>query len=125
MYVTSRPVGRRGGGGASAPPFWRQKTFLSVSFFRKLIVHENLYLKLFCSSKIVDFRAIFAKNSAVQPYFFHYFHIFMISPPLFTNASCGPGCCIKLTYNERNSCTVMSIIFYVYLLPLSYYKMFR
>ena len=45
------------------------KTFLFVSFFRKLIVHENLYFKLFCSSKIVNFKAVFAKFIAVQGIF--------------------------------------------------------
>ena len=57
--------------------------FLSVSFFRKLIVHENLYLKLFCSSKIVDFRALFAKFSAPQAYFTWVVpHIWNLAPPI-------------------------------------------
>ena len=62
-----RPVGR-GGGVRPSPFFGDRSNFLSVSFSWKLIVHENLYLKLFCSSKIVDFRAIFAKLSAAQAY---------------------------------------------------------
>ena len=77
-------------GGICPPPFWKQKAFLSVSFFRKLIVHENLYLKLFCSSKIVDFRAIFVKNSAAQAYFSLLIpNIQNLAPP-FSNASYGP-----------------------------------
>jgi len=41
----------------------------SVSFLRKLIVHRFLCLKLFCSSKIVDFRDYFVKFVAMQPFF--------------------------------------------------------
>ena len=85
-----------GGEGAVRALFWRQKTFLFVSIFRKLIVHENLYLKLFCSSKIVDFRAVFSKFSAVQPYFLSLLpHIYDLAP-LFSNASCGPGCWLPM-----------------------------
>ena len=81
LPVVIRPAGR---GGASPPPFWGQIKFLSVSFFRKLIVHENLYLKLFCSSKIVDFRALFAKFSAPQAYFTWVLpHIWNLAPPFF------------------------------------------
>ena len=48
---------------------WDQKRFFPVSFFRKLIVHKFLCLKLFCSSKIVDFRAYFVKISVAQAFF--------------------------------------------------------
>ena len=54
---------------SAPPPFWRQRIFFSVSFFRKLIIHRFLFLKLFCSSKIVNFRAFFVKFSAAQTFF--------------------------------------------------------
>ena len=56
---------RKGRGARGQPPipFWRQKRFLSVSFVRKLIVHEYLNLKLFGSSKMVDYSVIFATFS--------------------------------------------------------------
>ena len=73
-----------GGRGGRPPPFRRMKTFLYVSLFRKLIIHENLSLKLFCSSKIVDFRVVFSKISAAQPYFLVLLpHIYDLSPPIF------------------------------------------
>ena len=56
-------------GRPATPPFWGQKIFFPVSFFRKLIVHRFLCLKLFCSSKIVDFRAYFVKISVAQAFF--------------------------------------------------------
>ena len=54
------------GDGGGRPPFWGQKRFYPVSLFWKLIKLELLYLKVFCSSKIVDFTPIFLKISAAQ-----------------------------------------------------------
>ena len=72
------------------PPSWDQKIFSPVPFFRKLILHRFLCLKLFCSSKIVDFRAYFVKFSAPQTFFpFGFPHFYNLAPP-FSNARCDP-----------------------------------
>ena len=65
---------------------WDQKRFFPVSFFRKLIVHKFLCLKLFCSSKIVDFRAYFVKISVAQAFFTfglpHFYNLIPLLAPL-------------------------------------------
>ena len=69
--VCLRNNGREERGGSSAPPFWGQEIFFPLAFFGKLIVHKILCLKLFCSSKTADFRAIFAKFSAAHAFLNH------------------------------------------------------
>ena len=94
--------------------FWGQKTFFPVSFFRKLIVHRFLCLKLFCSSKIVDFRAYFAKFSAAQAFLtFGLPHFYNLAPPLFLTLAAGLDMVFNLyvfSNETSNDCLVKKLL---------------